>query len=133
MGPVIVGAASIKVDAALVAVAVPSTAPLGRVETSNRLEHSIHFVDSETPTAKAKPAGGRGCQVWIKIGTTCPANASELTYLATDTSSPYVAHFGAADAGKTAYYWLRWKTTRGQSGRWSAPVSATITGSGNTE
>jgi hypothetical protein len=107
---------------------VPSTAPSGRIEVTNRLEHTLHFVDSATPTVKAKPAGVRGCQIWVKIGTTPPANASELTYLATDTSTPYVAQFEAADAGKTAYYWLRWENTRGQTGPWSAMISATIPG-----
>lgn len=50
-------------------VAVPSTAPVGRIEQANRLEHTTNFVDATTPTSKAKPAGVRGCQVWLKIGT----------------------------------------------------------------
>ena len=109
-------------------VAVPSTAPIGRIELLNRLEHTLNFADSTTPTSKAKPAGVRGCQVWLKIGTAPPASASELHFLATDTRSPYVAQFDAADAGKTAYYWLRWENTKGETGPWSAAVSATITG-----
>jgi len=31
-----------------------------------------------------------------------------------------------ADAGKTAYYALRWENTRGETGPWSDVVSATI-------
>ncbi|MBC8128643.1 MAG: hypothetical protein H8M99_16010 [Gloeobacteraceae cyanobacterium ES-bin-144] len=109
-------------------VAVPTTAPVGRIEQPNRLEHNVHFADATTPTSKAKPAGVRGCQIWVKIGTTPPASVSELNYLATDTRTPYVAQFDAADAGKTAYYWLRWENTKGETGPWSAVVSATITG-----
>ena len=65
---------------------------------------------------------------WREIGTTPTASASELHDLATDTRPPYVAQFDAADAGKTAYYWLRWENTKGETGPWSAAVSATITG-----
>ncbi|MEK6257559.1 MAG: hypothetical protein AABP62_02975 [Planctomycetota bacterium] len=28
----------------------------------------------------------------------------------------------------SAYYWLRWENTKGETGPWSAMVSATITG-----
>ncbi len=106
----------------------PTTAPSGRVETTNVREHTIHFADPSTPRSKAKPPGVRGCQIWVKIGTTPPASASELHYLATDTRTPYVAQFEPADAGKNAYYWLRWENTKGETGPWSAMVSATITG-----
>ena len=109
-------------------VGVPGTAPVGQIELLNRLEQTINFADATSPTSKAKPASVRGCQVWLKIGTTPPASASELHFLATDTRSPYVAQFDATDAGKTAYYWLRWENTKGETGPWSAPVSATITG-----
>ena len=70
----------------------------------------------------------RGCQIWLKIGTTPPANQSELHYEATDTKTPQDVHFEVSDVGKTAYYWLRWENTKGETGPWSAMVSATITG-----
>ena len=84
--------------------------------------------DATTPTSKAKPAGVRGCQVWQNIGTTSPVSVGERHDLATDTRTPYVAQFDAADASKTADYWLRWENTKGETGPWSAPASATITG-----
>ncbi|MEZ6113742.1 MAG: hypothetical protein R3C99_22430 [Pirellulaceae bacterium] len=108
--------------------AVPTTSPIGRVEQPNRLQHVIHFVDSATPTSKAKPAGIRGCQIWMKLGATPPASASELQYLATDTRTPYTVQFESSDANQTAHYWLRWENTRGQTGPWSPVVSATVTG-----
>ena len=106
----------------------PTTAPIGRVETTNIREHTVHFADSTTPTSKAKPAGVRGCQIWLKIGTTPPASQSEMHYEATDTKTPQDVHFEVSDVGKTAYYWLRWENTKGETGPWSAMVSATITG-----
>ncbi|MCW5766115.1 MAG: hypothetical protein KIT68_09085 [Phycisphaeraceae bacterium] len=34
--------------------------------------------------------------------------------------------FPSAEAGKTAYYALRWVSTRGEKGRWSEVISATV-------
>jgi hypothetical protein len=105
----------------------PAAVPSKRERFRSRIQ-PIHFADATTPTSKAKPAGVRGCQVWLKIGTTPPASVSELNDLATDTRTPSVAQFAAADAGKTADYWLRWENTKGETGPWSAAVSATIAG-----
>ncbi len=106
---------------------VPTTKPVGKADTSKRLEHTIAFVDEATPTSRAKPEGVRACQIWVKIGT--PAiDPSELSYVASDTATPYVAHFNGADAGKTAHYWLRWENTRGEVGPWSDVIMATIPG-----
>lgn len=105
--------------------AVPTTKPVGNVDTSKHLEHTISFVDSATPTSRAKPDGVRGCQIWVKIGSPV-TDPKELTYLATDTKSPYVNHFDGADANKTAYYWLRWENTRGEVGPWSDPAIGSI-------
>ncbi len=104
---------------------VPTSRPVGSVDTSQRLQHTISFVDSNTPTSRAKPDGVRGCQIWIKIGSPV-ADPSELTYVATDTKSPYIMQFDGADATKNAFYWLRWENTRGEVGPWSDAVMATI-------
>ena len=88
----------------------------------------VHFVDSATPGSKAKPPGVEGCQLWLFIGTTPPTDVSQMRYTATDTKTPYRFDFEPGDAGKTAYWWLRWVNTKGEVGPWSAVVSATITG-----
>lgn len=109
------------------AVGAPTTRPVASVDTSQRLRHTISFVDELTPTTRAKPDGVTGCEVWVKVGNAAPADPSELKYLATDTRTPYVADFDGPDAGKTAYYMLRWVSTRGETGPWSQTVSGTIT------
>lgn len=109
------------------AVGPPTTRPVATVDTSQRLRHTISFVDELTPTSRAKPDGVSGCEVWVKVGNPPPADLSELRYLATDTRTPYVAEFDGADAGKTAYYMLRWVSTRSEPGPWSQTVSGTIT------
>lgn len=105
---------------------VPATRPVVKVDTSQRLRHEISFADATTPTRTAKPAGVRGAQIWVKIGDPPPVDPSELTYLATDTRTPYLATFTGADGGKTAHYMLRWENTRGEPGPWSETASATI-------
>lgn len=106
----------------------PTTAPVAKVDTSQRLQHTVHFTDSATPTSKAKPPGVRGCEIWMKVGTPPPASASDLHFVTLDTRTPHVITFDGADANKTVTYWLRWVSTRGETGPWSAAVSATVPG-----
>lgn len=106
----------------------PTTAPVGTVDTSQRLQHTVHFVDTATPTSKAKPAGVRGCEIWMKVGPPLPAAASELDFVTLDTRTPHTIAFDGADGGKLVTYWLRWVSTRGAVGPWSAAVSATVPG-----
>ena len=115
-------------DDTLTPAAAAATRPVGVVSTAQRLRHEIRFFDEATPTSRAKPAGVMGCEIWVKVGTTPPADSSECTFLALDTASPYVAEYPGTDAGKTAYYMLRWVTTRGDKGPWSETLAATIAG-----
>ncbi len=104
----------------------PETRPVASVDTRERLQHTISFADEATPTRRAKPAGVRGAQIWVKVGDPAPVDPSELTFLATDTRTPYLATFDGADAKKVAHYMLRWESTRGEPGPWSETASATI-------
>ncbi len=104
----------------------PTSRPVVTVDTAQRLQHTIAFGDELTPTSRAKPDGVRGAQIWVKIGDPAPSDPNELTYLATDTRTPYVADFAGADANKVAHYMLRWESTRGETGPWSETASATI-------
>lgn len=107
---------------------VPATRPMAYVDNKNRLEHTIHFFDESTPKSKAKPDGVRACEIRMKIGGAPPVDSSELTYLASDTRSPYIVHFNGEDAGKMAHYMLRWLNTRNEPGPWSETISVTISG-----
>jgi len=102
---------------------VPATCPVATVDFSVRLQHTIHFSDEATPRSKAKPEGVHGCEIWCKTG-----DAADFSYLATDTATPYTASYNDAQAGKTAWYRLRWVNTRGEQGPWGATVSALIVG-----
>ena len=107
-------------------VGTPKTAPLVSVESGNRLQHTLRFVDSATPTRKAKPAGVMGVEIWAKVGDEPPAGEEELKFIAVDTSAPYTLNFTSAEANKNAYYWLRWVSATGERGPWSEQAAATI-------
>jgi hypothetical protein len=109
------------------AVGAPTSRPVATIDTSQRLRHTINFVDELTPTSRAKPDGVQGCEIWMKVGDPAPAGPNDVHYLALDTRTPYTVEFEAGDAGKTAYYMLRWLSTRAEPGPWSATVSGTIT------
>ena len=102
--------------------------PIGRVDTSQRLQHTIAFSDQATPTSRAKPQGAMGCEIVVKIGGPAPVDPSECQFLALDSASPYVATYSGADANKMAHYMLRWASKGGDKGPWSETVSATIGG-----
>jgi hypothetical protein len=105
----------------------PTTAPDVTIDTSQRLRHVIHFARTLTEGGgRAKPAGVRGCQIWMKIGSPAPASESDLSFVTEDTRTPHTIDFDPADGGKLVYYWSRWVNPRGQTGPWAAPVNATV-------
>ena len=114
--------------ATLTAAAAAATRPVGVVDTSERLRHTIKFFDESTPQSRAKPDGVMGCEIWVKVGDPAPADPNELHFLALDSATPYVAEFTGDQGGKKAHYMLRWVTKQGDKGPWSETVSATIGG-----
>jgi hypothetical protein len=104
----------------------PTTAPICSIECGNRLQQTLRFVDSATPTRKAKPAGALGVEIWNKVGTTPPTGESDLRFVAVDTNAPYLMNFPAEDGGKTNYVWMRWVSPTGERGPWSEQAQATI-------
>jgi hypothetical protein len=107
-------------------VPAPTTRPVGRIESAAPHSLVLHFVDETTPTRRAKPDGVQGCQVWSFVGDAAPADPSAYHFLALDTRTPYTDEHPAADAGKTAFYLLRWQNDKGETGPWGAVVSAKV-------
>jgi len=106
--------------------AQPTSRPIVSVDTSERLRHAVTFFDSSTPTSRAKPEGVMGAEIWLSTGPTPPESLSELRFVALATRSPHVIEHMAASAGASAHYWVRWVSTRGETGPWSEAVSATV-------
>lgn len=107
--------------------ASPSSVPFALVDFG-KLRHTISFRDKLTPDTDKKPDGMMGAEIWMKIGGDAPVDNEECEFLALDTATPYLMTFKGADAGKTAYYLLRWVSKNGDKGEWSEAVSATING-----
>ena len=106
--------------------AVPTTCPVGSIDFSTRMQHSIRYADEKTPHLRAKPEGVHGCEVWVKIGGEAPKTPDEFSFLATQTATPHVAVFDGEHIGKMAHYMLRWVNTRGERGPWSNVISAMV-------
>ncbi len=104
----------------------PVTSPIVSVECGNRLQHTLRFVDSATPTRKAKPPGVLGVEIWNHVGTEPPAGEGDLRFVAVDTNAPFVLNFPSSEGNKVAYYWLRWVSPTGERGPWSEQAQATI-------
>ena len=104
----------------------PSSRPVVKVDSSQRMRHVIAFADAATPTRTAKPAGVMGAEIWVKIGDPVPTDPGQCMFLALDSRTPYTADYTGADGGKTAHYMLRWVSTNGDKGPWSETASATI-------
>ncbi|MDR1699176.1 MAG: hypothetical protein LBR75_05070 [Prevotellaceae bacterium] len=102
---------------------VPVSSPVVEI-VSGHLLHTLHFRNSGSAD-KAKPAGVHGCEIWTGKGA-MPVSDAGYSYLATDTATPYVVKFDLNESGVTAWYRLRWVNTRGETGPWSAVVSAVI-------
>jgi hypothetical protein len=107
---------------------VPTTSPVGTIDFSVRLQHSIHYFDEAMAHSNAKPQGVHGCEIYMKVDGDAPKDASELTYVGTCTATPYTVKFDGAKTGKVVYYWLRWVNTRGEAGPWSVTLSAMVVG-----
>ena len=114
----------------------PTTRPLARVQSGNRLTHTLRFSDESTPTRKAKPNGVQGAEVWLALAdahdpepplnTDPRAGEAGYRFLALSSRGNLKADFTSADKGKTAYYALRWVSTRGEKGPWSEVCAATV-------
>jgi hypothetical protein len=103
---------------------VPTSSPVVvKIDTTESQRHTIHFVNENDRLAK--PDGVHGCEVYMKKGE-APVSDTELTFVGTDTRSPFVVDFDIADLGQTVHYRLRWVNTRGQYGPWSQLASAVV-------
>lgn len=115
-------------DATPTRAGAPTSRPIATVDTSERLRHRLDYRDSATPTRRAKPAGVKGCEIYLYIGPEAPADPNAFRLLTLDAASPYTVEHNAADIGKTAHYLLRWLSTQDEPGPWSDTIHATITG-----
>ena len=104
----------------------PTTRGLLTVDTSQRQQQKISWVDEATPTSTAKPFGVHGMRLYLKVGGPPPVSLSECKYIVTDTKSPYLYEFDPEDLGLEAHWLGEWENTRGEVGPISETVTATV-------
>ena len=109
-------------------VPAPDTFPLGTVDFSVRLQHTISFYDQASAHSNAKPEGVSGCEIYLKIDGEAPKSVNEMNFQGTCSASPFVVKLDASKTGNIAWYWLRWVNRKGETGPWGTVVSAMIVG-----
>jgi hypothetical protein len=101
--------------------------PSAVIDITPRLRHILRVENqTSTGTTKGKPAGVLGAEVWCKIGSEPAGDGSDAQYLGMVTRNPFVVNYAPGDAGKTAYFMLRWTTRTGEKSNWSETETATI-------
>jgi hypothetical protein len=105
-----------------------ATVPIGTVDTSQRLKHSIGWVEATTPDNKKRPRGSMGAEIWHKVDGPPPIDVSECSFVAIDSASPHMVDYTGDDAGKMVHYMLRWKMRDGDTLAFGETLSATVTG-----
>lgn len=100
--------------------------PIIRVETSQRMRHTIRVTDEGTPNSRRRPEGAMGFELWCKHGGPPPGGLGDCEYLGTVVRSPNVEEFEPGDAGVTIHYIARWMNKAGDPGPISETVSATV-------
>lgn len=105
---------------------VPTTCPVARVESIGNHTLVLHVADARTPHKAAKPAGVHACEVCVFLGDRPPADPEQFTFLKHSTRESIADVHPAADAGKNAFYILRWVSTKLEPGPWSEVVSARV-------
>lgn len=113
-------------DRARTTQSAPGSRPLARLEPIAQSTLLIHCRDELTPDRLAKPKGVRGCEIWVTVGDAIPADESAYRFLALATRSPYTHVHDPGNAGKTAYYLLRWQSPRGEPGPFGTMAMAKI-------
>lgn len=100
--------------------------PILRVDTAQRLRHTIRVTDEGTPNSRRRPEGAMGFELWCKHGGPPPGGLGDCEYLGTVVRSPNVEEFEPGDAGVTIHYIARWMNKAGDPGPLSETVSATV-------
>lgn len=107
----------------------PTSAPVVQVDSGQRLTHRLRFTDAAAPTRRGKPPGTIGAEIWLALtptGQPAPPLGDSYKFLSVNSRGNLQTDFPSAEAGKTAYYALRWVSTRGDKGPWSEVCAATV-------
>jgi hypothetical protein len=106
--------------------------PIVTVDTSYPQRQTVRFMQlsDEGFAVSGKPAWARACRIVYAIvasGVAAP-DIEAMTYLASDTASPYTWDIDGDHVGKDIWYRCAWEAPTGEIGPWSDPAKGTVTG-----
>lgn len=105
----------------------PTSSPVLTVQSAANLSLILRARDSAaSPSVKAKPYGVTRAQVHFVVSATPVTDPALLTEVSSQTKTPFVLNFNAADAGKQVYVAARWATRTGAFSPWSPMVNFTV-------
>jgi hypothetical protein len=105
---------------------VPSTSPLLNIVAATPGAQTVRYADSTTPDSRKKPFGAMNLQLFVAVGEAPILDPEAAEFRGAFTKNPVEVNFTSADNGKTATYFARWASRRGEVGNWSLPVSMAI-------
>lgn len=108
--------------------AAPTSYPVVTIDTSKRLQHGLNMRANDMPNSRALPPGVAHVEISTYVGATPPTSIKQFKLIDIATKHNFTVHYDSEVAGQTAYFNLRYVSTRGEKGPWSETVSATITG-----
>ena len=108
----------------------PGIAPDVTMDKIVHLVHTLRFRDPDSPETKEKPHGVASIEVYrlVLSQATLPAGTAEDSFLHIGSTGKFLftVEYMSPDVGKTAFYVVRYKSTRGDFGPWSTVASAMI-------
>jgi hypothetical protein len=104
----------------------PTTVPLLDFLSSIGQAVTIGYADETSPSAKYKPFGVIGLQVFTQVGGTAPVGVETMQLKATVGRWPIRLQFAGGDVGENVYVMARWVTRKGLTGPSSALLTAVV-------
>ena len=100
--------------------------PVVLVDTSNRLHHKLSWSDASTPHSTKRPHDAIGVEIWNKIDGPPPTDVNDCSFVAMDTTTPYIVEYPGEDGGKLVHYMVRWQLKNGGKTPFGDTASATV-------
>lgn len=105
---------------------IPSSRPIIVIDSSHRLEQTLVLRDENSITSRSRPQGVIGAEVYCFINGTPPTDPKQCKLVAVAKKSTVKVKFDGVDAGKNAFFMVRWINSHDEAGPWSETVAATI-------
>ena len=105
---------------------VPTTPPLLNIVGQLPGQMTLRYADSSTPDSPSRPFGAASLQLFLGITPEEDAPIASCQFAGVYTRNPIEIEFNEADDKKSATFYARWCSAKGEVGPWSLPVSMTI-------